>query len=100
NIPFLHKAWPVGCPLSEAQSIKNVSLRLPRSSLRCRTRRPVSRPDPAFSRRRADRGRVPAAATAKRAVHPEVRADAEGLDSVRRALVDPAAQARAHRAEV
>ena len=69
-----------------------------RPALRRRARRPVPRPDAPLSRRRADRGRVPAAAAAERPVHPALRADAARRDSVRPAVVDAAAHARAHRA--
>ena len=54
---------------------------------RRRARRAVPRPDAALPRRRADRGRVPAAAAAKRPLHPEARADAARRDSVRTAVV-------------
>ena len=40
-----------------------------------------------YPRRRADRGRVPAAAPAERPLHPAARADAAGRDSLRPAVV-------------
>ncbi len=61
-------------------------------------RRPVPRPDAPLPRGRALRGRIPAAAPAERPVHPAPRADAARRDPLRHAVLDAAAQARAHRA--